>query len=104
MSFESDLVAVVGAAHVLTDPDVTASYGQDWTRRWQARPRAVVRPANTDEVAAVVRVCAAHSVPLVPQGGNTGLVGGGVPRGDGEMVVLSTRRLTRLDPIETATA
>jgi FAD/FMN-containing dehydrogenase len=80
------------------------SYGTDWTRRWAATPRAVVRPASTDEVARVVRACAAHGVAIVPQGGNTGLVGGGVPRGDGAMVVLSTTRLTRLDPVETATS
>src|SRR4051812_32982437 len=104
MSLEADLVAVVGAPHVLTDPDLLVSYGTDWTRRWSARPRLVVRPGSTDEVAGVVRACAAAGVPLVPQGGNTGLVGGGVPRGDGEMVVVSTTRLARLDPVETATA
>jgi FAD/FMN-containing dehydrogenase len=101
---EADLVGIVGAEHVLADPDVTASYGTDWTRRWSARPRALVRPADTAQVAAVVAACARHGVALVPQGGNTGLVGGGVPRSDGLMVVLSTRRLTRLDPVETATA
>src|SRR5215213_5510353 len=83
---------VVGAAHVLTDDDVRAPYETDWTRRWTGRAAAVVRPVSTDEVAAVLRVCAEHGVTVVPQGGNTGMVGAGVPR-DGE-VVLSLARLT----------
>ena len=89
----------VGAEHVLTDPEVTRSYGTDWTGRWSITPRAVVRPASTAEVAAVVRVCAEERVPVVPQGGNTGLVGGSVP-GSSESVVLSLRRLTEHSPVD----
>lgn len=97
------LVAVVGDAHVLTDPDVTTSYGEDWSRRFRGPVLAVVRPASTDEVAAVVAACAAARVPVLPQGGNTGLVGGSVPSHDGPAcVVLSTRRLTRLDDVDHA--
>jgi len=92
-----DLRAAVGETHVLTDPQVTESFSRDWTGRWAGRPAAVARPHSTDEVAAVVRSCAAHGVPLVPQGGNTGLVGAGVP-GDGE-VVLSMRRVRSLIPV-----
>ena len=88
------LVDAVGAEHVLTDPDLRASYETDWTGRWNGTARAVVRPAHWGEVSDVVRICGAHGVPLVPQGGNTGLVGGSVPRG-GE-VVLSLRRLDEL--------
>jgi FAD/FMN-containing dehydrogenase len=73
------------------DADLTAAFARDWTGRWQGEPVAVVRPGNSAAVAAVVSACGRHGVPLVPQGGNTGLVGAGVPR-DGE-VVLSTRRL-----------
>jgi FAD/FMN-containing dehydrogenase len=90
-----DLAAVVGEAHVLTDPSLTAPYETDWTRRWSGRARCVVRPRDTAEVAAVVRVCAANGAAVVPQGGNTGLVGGAVPAG-GEVVV----SLTRLDDLE----
>ena len=92
--------------HVLTDPDLARvlRHRLDASLVRASRASSCV-PASTDEVAAVVRRAArAHGVPLVPQGGNTGLVGGGVPRGDGAMVVLSTTRLTRLDPVETATA
>ena len=95
------LILAVGEAHVLTDPDVTASYGEDWSRRFRGPVLAVVRPASTDEVAAVVRACVDARVPVVPQGGNTGLVGGSVPGHDGPAcVVLSTRRLTRLDDVD----
>jgi FAD/FMN-containing dehydrogenase len=93
------LAEVVGPAHVLTDPDLTASYESDWTGRWAGRARCVVRPADTAQVTGVVRACATHAAPVVPQGGNTGLVGGSVPRG-GE-VLLSLARLDRVEPVDT---
>ena len=76
-----ELRAAVGAEHVLVDADLTASYERDWTGRFGARAGCVVRPADTAQVSAVVRACAAASVPVVVQGGNTGLVGGAVPAG-----------------------
>lgn len=89
---------VVGPAHLLTDGDLTASYSQDWTGRWSGVPLAVVRPGSTAEVAAVVAACARYGVPLVPQGGNTGLVGAAAPT-DGE-VVLSLRRLDAVGAVD----
>ena len=95
------LRAAVGDTHVLTDPDVVAAYAVDWSRRFHGPALAVVRPGSTDEVVAVVRACAAAGVPMLPQGGNTGLVGGSVPGSAGPaVVVVSTRRLTRLDPVD----
>ena len=94
------LTAVVGSAHVLTDDAVTQGYRTDWTGRWEGRTTAVVRPASTAEVSAVVRACSEAGVPLVPQGGNTGLVGASIPH-DGE-ILLSLRRLDtieRVDPV-----
>ncbi|MBN2622906.1 MAG: FAD-binding oxidoreductase, partial [Acidimicrobiales bacterium] len=88
----------VGDADVLVDPDVTASYSTDWTGRFRGATPAVVRPGSTGEVAAVVALAREHAVALVPQGGNTGLVAGGVPRG-GE-VVLSLARLTSLGAVD----
>jgi FAD/FMN-containing dehydrogenase len=83
---------------VVTDQDIVASYVTDWTGRFAGRSPAVVRPGSTEEVAGVVAVCRELGVALVPQGGNTGLVGGGVPlRGE---VVLSLQRLRRLDPVD----
>jgi FAD/FMN-containing dehydrogenase len=95
-SLLSVLAEIVGGTHVITDPGVRAGYERDWTGRWQGRARAVVRPAGTAEVAAVVRACAEAGTAIVPQGGNTGLVGGGVPRAAGhrDQIVLSTGRLT----------
>jgi FAD/FMN-containing dehydrogenase len=93
-----DLRALVGDAHLLTDPQLKAGYETDWTRRFSGSALAVVRPASTDDVAAVVRLCADAGVALVPQGGNTGLVGGSVPRG-GE-IVLSLARLRSLDSVD----
>ena len=90
MALEQTLAAVVGDDHVLTDPDLRAGYETDWSGRFGAPARCVVRPADTAQVAAVIRACAADGVPVVPQGGNTGLVGGGVPRG-GEVLLSLTR-------------
>lgn len=97
-ALQRELAEVVGPAHVLTDPGVLAAYETDWTRRWHGRAGLVVRPGTTAEVAAVVTACAALGVPVLAQGGNTGLVGGSVPAG-GE-VVLATTRLRRLDPVD----
>src|SRR6201996_1675673 len=94
------LRAIVGPTDLLVDPELTVSYGIDWTGRFQGRPGAVVRPADPTQVAAVGTVCAQDDIALVPQGGDTGLVGGGAPRG-GE-VVLSLHRLadvTDVDPL-----
>jgi FAD/FMN-containing dehydrogenase len=99
-SFVAALRALVGDEHVLDDPGVTVSYATDWTGRFVGRADIVVRPGSVDEVAAVLRTCDEAGVAVVPQGGNTGLVGGGVPL-DGE-IVLSTRRLDALEPVDVA--
>jgi FAD/FMN-containing dehydrogenase len=92
------LRAIVGERHCLIDPALRASYETDWTRRWTGSALAVVRPGSTDEVAAVLRACADAGVGVVPQGGNTGLVGGSVPRN--REVVLSTVRLSRIEEVD----
>ncbi len=96
------LRAALGETAVLTDPDDVAPYTSDWTGAFTGTASAVVRPADTEGVAAAVRLCAEAGVGIVPQGGNTGLVGGGVPDGSGEQVVLSLGRMRRIrtvDPI-----
>ncbi|HSS10878.1 MAG TPA: FAD-binding oxidoreductase [Acidimicrobiales bacterium] len=101
------LARIVGRPNVLVDPAVTTSYTVDWTRRWHGTAALVVRPAATSDVAAVVRVCANAGVPVVPQGGNTGLVGGGVPEPRplfAGAVLLSLRRLDHLSPVDDAAA
>ena len=91
---------VVGEAHVLTEPDMTAGYVSDWTGRWTGSTSGVVRPGSVAEVQEVVRICHGARVAVVPQGGNTGLVGGSVPH-HGE-IVLSLRRLDWLGPVDSA--
>jgi FAD/FMN-containing dehydrogenase len=96
----SALADIVGPRHVLTDPDLTASFETDWTGRFAGRAAAVVRPASTEEVSAVMAALSDAGRPVVPQGGNTGLVGGGVPL-HGEVVV-SLRRLSAIDDVDVA--
>jgi FAD/FMN-containing dehydrogenase len=92
------LAAIVGAGHLLTAPDEVAPFCTDWRGRYSGAARCVVRPADTEQVAAVVAACARAGVPIVPQGGNTGLVGGATPRG-GE-VLLSLTRLRRIRALD----
>lgn len=99
----ADLRAITGPSHVLAEPDVVAGYATDWTRRYAGAATCVVSPGRTAEVAEVVGACAGHGAAIIPQGGNTGLVGGSVPpaRSAGQgCVILSTRRLTGLEPVE----
>jgi FAD/FMN-containing dehydrogenase len=91
---------VIGHAHVLTsDLDM---YAQDWRKKYFGRPLAVLRPASTAEVAALVRLCMVHAVAIVPQGGNTGLCGGSVPDASGEQVVLNLGRLNGVRSVDPA--
>src|SRR5262249_32345497 len=100
MSLAQALVQVVGAKHVLDDPELKSSYERDYTGRYGGAARLVVRPADTEEVAGVVAACAREGAAIVPQGGNTGLVGASVPR-NGEMLV-SLQRLTRINEVDEA--
>jgi FAD/FMN-containing dehydrogenase len=100
-----ELASAVGADHVLADPDTRAPFETDWTRRFGAPCLLAVRPGSVVEVASVVRICAARGTAIVPQGGNTGLVGGGVPAAAPDRaVVLSTTRLDRLEPVDAVAA
>ena len=95
------LRAAVGAAHVLTEGDLSA-YELDWRQRYRGRALAVVRPGSTLEVAQVVRTCAAHGAGIVAQGGNTGLVGGSVPDASGTQVLLNLARMNRIRATDAA--
>ena len=89
---------VVGEAHVLNEPDMVAGYVRDWTGRWTGHTAAVIRPGSVEDVEEVLRICHSARMAVVPQGGNTGLVGGSVPH-HGEIVV-SLRRLDQIGPID----
>ena len=95
------LRAAVGPAHVLADGDLSA-WELDWRKRYRGKALAVVRPGTTEEVAEVVRACARHGAAIVPQGGNTGLVGGSVPDASGTQVLLSLQRMNRVREIDAA--
>ncbi len=90
---------IVGAQQVLTEGDLSA-YEQDWRRRMRGKARAVVRPASVQEVAAVVRACAAAGAPIVPQGGNTGLSVGSTPDTSGREMVLSLTRMNAVRALD----
>ncbi len=94
------LGAVVGPKGLIVEAEAMAPHLHDRRERYRARARAVVKPASTQEVAEVVRLCAAARTPMVPQGGNTGLVGGGIPNEDGRAVVLSLARMNRIREID----
>lgn len=98
----SELRAALGPGHVLSEPELCAGFERDITGRFGARASAVLRPADTEQVSAALAICARHGIPVVPQGGNTGLAGGGVPRG-GE-IVISMGRLKALGPVDLASA
>jgi len=90
---------VVGPRGWIADPGECEPYLVEARRLWRGATRLVVRPAATAEVAAVVRICAEARLPIVPQGGNTGLVGGGVPPEDGQNILSRMNRIRAIDPV-----
>ena len=102
MSFVDKLRTIVGDRGLITDDQGKHPYLTDWRENYLGAALAIVRPATTEEVAAVVKLCAAEKVAIVPQGGNTGMNGGGTPHEDGHEIVLSLTRMNRIldiDPI-----
>ena len=90
------LVAIIGAANVIPPGPDQESYVVDWRGRYHGKALAVLRPASTEEVSAVVRLCAEHGVAVVPQGGNTGMCGAATPLQPGPAVVVRLDRLRRI--------
>ncbi len=99
MASLSDLAGVF-SGKVLTAPDDVAPFLTDWRKLWRGKALGVVQPDTPADVAAVVRWCAANGVPIVPQGGNTGMSGGATPDDSGAAVVLSLARLNRIRAID----
>jgi FAD/FMN-containing dehydrogenase len=91
------LARIVGPDHVVVDPDRRAAAAVDWTGRVRGATPAVVRPATTEQVAAVLAHCHAAGLCVVPQGGNTGLAAGAVPHGE---LVVDLRRLDHIGPVD----
>ena len=95
-AFTGRLREILGASAVIAEPGAMARYCEDWSGDLMGRPLAVVRPADTRSVAAVVALCREHGVAVVPQGGNTGLVGGATPSPAGDELVVSLERMDRV--------
>jgi FAD/FMN-containing dehydrogenase len=93
--------AAIGANYVITESADMAAYLTDWRQRFTGKALAIVKPGSTDEVASIVRLCNTAGVPIVPQGGNTGLVLGSVPDDSGTAIVLSLTRLNRIRALDT---
>ncbi len=95
-AFLSACSDAIGSAHVISDPHDMGAYLTDWRGRETGTALAVLRPGSTHEVAALVRLCNQYRVPVVPQGGNTGLVLGSIPDRSGNAVVMSLKRLNQV--------
>lgn len=96
----SGLATLVGDKYVLTKADDMAPHLKEWRGLFPGKARAAVKPATTEEVSAVLKFCSAHRIPLVPQGGNTGLVGGNTPWQTGDEIVLSLQRMNRVRDVD----
>ena len=97
----SSLCKIVGKQNVLTGATAAPHY-TDWRGRYSGQALAVVRPANTQQVAEIIQLCAQNKIAVVPQGGNTSLSGASVPLAQGEQIVLNLSRMNHiraLDPI-----
>jgi len=94
------LAPVLGRKGIVTDPDAIAPWLIDWRRRFHGAAPAILAPGSTAEVAAVVAAAAQHRVPLVPQGGNSSMVGGATPPADGSALILSLRRMTAIRRVD----
>ena len=101
-SLLAELHPLLGPRGLLSDGADLAAAGQDWRRLYDQAPLAVLRPGSTEELAAAVRLCVRHGVAMVPQGGNTSMVGGGVPSAPGQVVVSLARlnRVRAIDPVD----
>ena len=94
------LIEIVGKSNVLTDDADTAGYLVDWTNRFHGKVQAVVRPATTEEVSRVMRLAHETNTAVVPQSGNTSLVGSGTPDETGHAILLSLSRMNKIESID----
>ncbi len=100
--FLSRLTAIVGADNAIADPAEQAPYLSEWRDLYMGRTPLIVKPASTDAVSRVLALANAEGVGIVPQGGNTGLVGGQIPRETGEEIVLSLKRMRQIRHVDPA--
>ncbi len=94
--FIDEITALLGPRGVTSDPDLIEPWLTDWRGRYHGKACAMASPANTAELAALVRLCGKHGVPIVPQGGNSGMSGGATPDATGRALLLSLRRMNAI--------
>jgi FAD/FMN-containing dehydrogenase len=94
------LASIVGAKHVITDPDVMAPHLSEWRKLYTGKAQALLRPASTAEVSAILRLAYETGTPVVPQSGNTGGVGGQIPDGSGRAILLSLARMDKVRDVQ----
>ncbi|WP_091148678.1 FAD-binding oxidoreductase [Novosphingobium sp. CF614] len=99
-AFLDEAAARLGPRGLTRDPDLIAPWLTDWRGRFTGRACAMASPGSTGELAELVRLCAAHGVPIVPQGGNSGMSGGATPDESGDAVLLSLRRMNAIREID----
>ena len=100
-TFLAEAAALLGPRGLTSDPDLMAPWLTDWRGRFTGRARAMASPASTAEVAALVKLCAAHGVPIVPQGGNSSMSGSATPDEGGGAILLSLRRMNAIRDLDT---
>lgn len=101
--FLAQAAALLGPRGLVSDAELLAPWLTDWRGRYTGRALAMALPASTAELAALVRLCAAHGVPIVPQGGNSGMCGGATPDESGTALVISTRRINAIRALDAET-
>lgn len=99
-SFRTEAERLLGPRGWTCDPDLMAPWLTDWRGRYTGKARALASPASTEELAALVRICAAHKVPIVPQGGNSGMSGGATPDASGTALLVSLRRMNAIRAVD----
>ena len=103
-TFLNEAASLLGSRGITRDADLLEPWLTDWRERFTGRALAMASPANTVEIAALVRLCARHGVPMVPQGGNSGMSGGATPDATGRSLLLSLRRMTAIRSLDSDTS
>ena len=101
-NFINQLAEVLEEKYILTREDDKTPYLTDWRKRFTGKALAVLLPSTSDEVAAIVKLCAQHKIALVPQGGNTGFCGGATPDNSGKQIILNLKRMNQIREIDVA--
>lgn len=98
---KKEFIDICGETNVITDPALYGPYTDDFTDHYESKPMAVLRPKNTEEVSRLIKICANHKIPVIPQGGNTNLTGSASTSQPDSQVLLSLSRMKNLISVDT---